>query len=98
MSLGDILAAIKGYRKREQTALQAQALVAYRQAQYLGNIIGVMLDGKQKLLTMTEAFPGIFPEFEQLQAQGIRQQDWRLIKARIEEYSARQRARRPNVR
>jgi hypothetical protein len=92
MTHGEILTAIMGYRRREQAQLQAQSLVAYRQAHLLGQIIGNMFDSNCPVPSMTEAFPGVFSELEQEEQRGIQQQDWRLMKARIEEFRARQQA------
>lgn len=89
MTYGEIKAAIDGYNERiklEQEKIKAdmqvQAIVAYHQAQLIGAVVAQVLGDKHKLPSLGEAFPGIFPE-ETIRP---RQQDWRVMKARIAAY------------
>ncbi|OUM86649.1 MAG: hypothetical protein BAA01_11615 [Bacillus thermozeamaize] len=86
MTFREILVAIEGVQKRRREELQIQALIAYQQSYLIADLVGIVFGSKQKPPRLHEAFPGIFPEVP-------RQQDWRLMKARIEEYAAERRKR-----
>lgn len=94
MSYGEILAAIKAFQKRQTADLQYQAIISYRQANLISHLVAISLGSKQQEKEIQEAFPGIFPELEkQAQAQLIKQQNWQLMKARIDAYAAEKRKR-----
>ncbi|WP_052523743.1 hypothetical protein [Geobacillus kaustophilus] len=88
MTLKEILVAIEAEQKRKLEALRQQAMIAYRQADLIACLVGILLGSKQNPPTLTETFPGIFPELER-----PRQQNWQLMKARIEAYAAERRKR-----
>ncbi len=88
MTYGEILTEIRGSEARRRANLQEQALIAYRQSELTSTLVSIILGGRQKVPSITEAFPGIFPEQEQ-----TRQQNWQLMKARIEQFAAARRKR-----
>lgn len=85
MTYREIVAAIKGYEVRTKAKFEAdmqlQAMIAYRQADLIASHMARIWGGKHKPPTMQEAFPGIFPEEQN------KQQDWRVMKARLEAYA-----------
>lgn len=87
MTYLEILTAMQGGQARRQADLQERALIAFRQCELTATLMGIMLGSKQKAPSLTEAFPGIFPE------QPLRQQNWQLIKARMQEQMAARRKR-----
>lgn len=87
MTYKEILAAIQGNHRRVKSELQIQASLIYK----LGNLLGVAVNNPAKYPTLNEAFPGMFEEPK-------RQQNWELMKSRIEAYAAERRKRgEPNV-
>ncbi|MBE1554809.1 hypothetical protein [Sporosarcina limicola] len=90
MTYAEISAAIEGFNKRQMHDMRAQAVVAFRQADLLATLISKVFGGKQAAPAIQEAFPGIFPELER---QAEKQQNWQLMKARIEAYAAEKRKR-----
>jgi hypothetical protein len=91
MTYKEILASIEGYQKRQKSELQTKALIAYRQADTLAMLVGIVFGSKQQHPALQDAFPGIFPELEQ-----PRQQSWEIMKARVEAYAAEKRMRGEN--
>lgn len=93
MTYLEIVVAIRSYGRqlrhaaeRQQAELRIQAILAYRHADVLGAIVSKIAGGKGKVPTIYEAFPGIFPE----EARPL-QQNWQLMKARVETYAAERR-------
>ncbi|GLC88704.1 hypothetical protein [Lysinibacillus piscis] len=94
MTYAEILAVIKGHVKRQEVELQYQSIVAYHQANLISHLVGIALGSKQQPKEIHEAFPSIFPELEKrAEQQKIKQQNWELMKARIETYAAEKRKR-----
>ncbi|MEC1177615.1 hypothetical protein P9B03_03890 [Metasolibacillus meyeri] len=94
MTYAEILAAIKGNAKRQETKLQYESVIAYHQANLISHLVGITLGSKQPLKEIHEAFPGIFPELEKrAEQQKVKQQNWELMKARIEAYAAEKKKR-----
>lgn len=94
MTYREILAAIKGRAKRQEVELQYQSVIAYHQANLIQHLIGISLGSKQSPQELHEAFPGIFPELEKrAQQQLVKQQNWQVMKARIDAYAAEKRKR-----
>lgn len=89
MTYREIMAAIEGAQQRLRARMQESALISYRQANLIASLVGITLGSKQKAPSLQEAFPGIFPELEQQP----RQQNWQLMKARIDAYAAERRKR-----
>ncbi|MFF2449370.1 hypothetical protein ACFVSW_20210 [Neobacillus sp. NPDC058068] len=88
MTYGEIVASITGFNKRQKTEFQMKSIVAYRQADLIASLVSNVLGSKHQPPSIQEAFPGIFPEIEQQP----KQQNWQLMKARIEAYAAEKRA------
>lgn len=88
MTLKEIVAAIEGYQKQKRTEWQYQALIAYQQANLTASFVAKVFGGTHKPPALHEAFPGLFPELER-----PRQQNWQIMKARIEAYAAERRKR-----
>ena len=91
MTYREISAAIEAFQERQkidQERLKAEmmmlSLTAYRHADLIGAVVSNIMGGRNKIPSLSEAFPGVFPE-EMLQP---RQQDWRVMKTRIEQYGA----------
>ena len=94
MTYKEILATVKGHAKKQEVKLQSESIIAYRQAHLIAHLVGASLGGKQSSLAIHECFPGIFPELEkQAEAQQARQQNWQVMKARIDAYAAEKRKR-----
>lgn len=94
MTYAEILAAIKGSAKRRETELQYQSIIAYHQSHLISHLVGISLGSKQSPQALHEAFPGIFPDLEKrAKVQQVKQQNWELMKARIEAYAAEKRKR-----
>ncbi|GEM_PF-2934400 len=94
MTYKEIFAAIKGFSKRQEIELQTKSIIAYHQANLISHLVGISLGSKQAPKEIHEAFPAIFPELEQkAQLQQVRQQNWQLMKARIEAYAFEKRKR-----
>lgn len=86
MTYGEIVAAIDAFSERQKLEqdrikadMQVQAVVAYRQANLIGAVVAKVLGDKHKLPSLSDAFPGVFPE-EMLRQ---KQQDWRVMKDRV---------------
>lgn len=87
MTYREILTAVQGNQARRQAHLQEQALIAFRQSELTAALTGILLGSRQKAPSLVEAFPGIFPE------QPLRQENWQLIKARMQARMAARRKR-----
>ncbi|MEG0450956.1 MAG: hypothetical protein RR595_13955 [Lysinibacillus sp.] len=98
MTYVEITVAIKAHVKRQEVDLQYQSIIAYHQANLISHLVGISLGSKQSPQELHEAFPGIFPELEKrAEMQQVKQQNWELMKARVEAYAAEKRKRgRPN--
>jgi hypothetical protein len=88
MTYAEIVASINGFNNRQKSELQLNALISYRQAGLISALVGIAFGSKQQYPTITDAFPGIFPELEKAPQQ---QQNWQVMKARVEEYAAAKR-------
>jgi hypothetical protein len=95
MTYGEIMAAIHAYEKRlkfEAEKMEGEtrirAAIAYRQADLTSRMVAQAFGSNSKLPTIYEAFPGIFPEESK-----PKQQNWQLMKARVEAYAAERRKR-----
>lgn len=64
--------------------MQISAVIAFRQAHVISSLVAKSFGGKHETPTLSEAFPGIFPE----EITKSKQQDWRIMKARMEAYAA----------
>lgn len=94
MTYKEILASISGFIKRQEIDLKYMSIVSYHQANLISHLVGISMGSKQQQKEIYEAFPGIFPELEkQVQEQLVKQQNWQLMKARIEAYAAEKRKR-----
>lgn len=94
MTYAEILAAIKGSAKRQEVELQHQSIIAYHQANLISHLVSISLGSKQSHPELHEAFPGIFPELEKrAEMQKVKQQNWQIMKARIDAYAAEKRKR-----
>lgn len=92
MTYAEILAAITGYNKRQEAEMRIQSIIAYRQADQIASLVGIMIGSKQEPPSIQDAFPGIFPELEkkaeEQKHQQSKQQSWQVMKARVEAYAA----------
>ena len=88
MTYAEIVAAVDAYQKRTRTDMQVKAIIAYKQAETTAALVSRILGGNNKVPTIYETFPDWFPE----QAQP-KQQNWELMKARVEAYAAEKRKR-----
>ncbi|MCM1564926.1 MAG: hypothetical protein NC238_03020 [Dehalobacter sp.] len=89
MTYEEISAAIRGRQNQNLNDIKTQALVAYRQADLIAALVGIRFGSKQQAPNLFEAFPGIFSE-EEVKP---KQQNWQVMKARIETYAAERRKR-----
>lgn len=95
MTYREILTAIQGNQARlraaietEQEKLKYQAVIAYRQSDLIAILVGRLFGTKANVPLLHEVFPGLFPELER-----PRQQNWQMMKARIEQYASERRKR-----
>lgn len=82
MTYAEIVAAIEGNQKKMKQDMQIQAIMTYK----LGELIGIAFnDPKKYPSNPKKAFEkmGIFDDEDDKQGQ-----DWRVTKARIEQYNA----------
>lgn len=94
MTYAEISETIKAFQKRQEVDLQFKAVISYHQANLISHLVGISLGSKQQQKEIQEAFPGIFPDLEkQAKAQLVKQQNWQLMKARIDAYAAEKRKR-----
>ncbi len=81
MTYGEIIEAIEGNQRRTKLQMQIQANLVYQ----LGALVGVAFNEPDKYpSSVKEAFPKLF---EDLIDDEPKQQDWQIMKARIEEYN-----------
>lgn len=81
MTYGEIIAEVNGYRKRERSELQKQAMFTHT----LGGLIGLATNEPKKYpTTAKDAFKGmgIFDEDKKPV-----KQDWRIMKERMKQYA-----------
>lgn len=93
MTFKEIKASIDGYSKRSETDMRINAIIAYQQALLISHQVGIIVGSKEKPKEIYQAFPGIFPHLEQQAEQQAaiqhkKQQDWRIMKERIEAHAA----------
>lgn len=94
MSYAEIYASIKAYQKRKEADLQERAVISYHQANLITHLVGISFGSKQESKELHEAFPGFFPQLEkQAELQRVKQQNWQVMKARIDAYAAEKRKR-----
>lgn len=81
MTYGEIITAIEGYQRRFKAEAQLQAGLIYR----LGSLVGIAVnDSKKYPRTVSKAFPGLFDGMDDGQP---KQQDWRVMKERMNAYN-----------
>lgn len=69
--------------------MRIQSIIAYRQADQIASLVGIMMGNKQTPMAIHEAYPGMFPELERkAEMDKAQQQHWQIMKARIDEYAA----------
>lgn len=91
MTYGEIIAKIEAYRKIEKQKIQLQAMFIYK----LGNLIRIAFnDPKKYPSNVKQAFKemGIFDEDINI----TKQQDWRIMKERMNRYAYLHRKRGEN--
>ncbi|MFJ7933713.1 hypothetical protein [Sporosarcina sp. NPDC096371] len=94
MTYEEITAAISAYNKQQETSMRIQSIIAYRQADQIASLVGIMIGNKQEAPAIYEAFPGVFPELERkAEMEKAQQQHWQIMKSRIEAYATEKRKR-----
>ena len=89
MTYAEITAAINAYSKQQEADMRIQSIIAYRQADQIASLVGIVMGNKQTPMAIHEAYPGMFPELERkAKMDKAQQQHWQIMKARIEEYAA----------
>ncbi|OMF54677.1 hypothetical protein BK138_16085 [Paenibacillus rhizosphaerae] len=83
MTYKEISAAISGKQRQLKNDLQTKATLVYR----LGTLVAYGVNQPKDYPAPHEAFPGIFEEPK------TRQQNWQVMKERIEAYAAERRKR-----
>lgn len=83
MTYSEILAAIKGNHRRVESEFKTQAALVYK----LGHLIGFAVNQPKDYPTIYDTFPGLFGDPPK------KQQNWEVMKARVEEYAAERRKR-----
>lgn len=82
MTVFEIREHIKIYAKRRKEDMRERAIHFYNHAQLLALMIQKMITGEGQIPQLHEMYPSLF------EAPQPQQQDWRIMKARIEAYSA----------
>ncbi|SHH55885.1 hypothetical protein [Sporanaerobacter acetigenes] len=81
MTYGEIIEAIESNQRKTKLAMQFQANIAYQ----LGSLIGIAFNDPKKYPTSAkEVFPSLFEEEIEEEP---KQQDWQIMKERIEKYN-----------
>ncbi|WP_438312216.1 hypothetical protein [Sporosarcina sp. FA9] len=94
MTYAEISATMTAYSKQQEVDMRIQSIIAYRQADQIASLVGIMMGNKQAPMAIHEAYPGIFPELEQkAEQENMQQQKWQIMKSRIEAYAAEKRKR-----
>lgn len=91
MTYGEIITQIKAYRQKEKVQMQLQAMFIYK----LGSLVGIAFnDPKKYPSNVKQAFKemGIFDEDINI----TKQQDWRIMKERMNRYAYLHRKRGEN--
>jgi hypothetical protein len=83
MSYREIIAAIRGNQKRIESETKIQAAIAYR----LGHLIGFAVNQPKDYPSIHETYPWLFGAPIQ------KQQNWEVMKAKVEAYAAERRKR-----
>lgn len=95
MTYAEISTAINAFQEKRKDQLQMDSIIAYHQANQIAHLVSIALGSKQPQKEIYEAFPKIFPELEkQAEVQKIKQQNWQIMKARVEAYAANMKERR----
>jgi hypothetical protein len=81
MTYAEIKTTIESNQKRIKEEMQAQASIAYK----LGELIGIAFNEPEKYPALKNAFPKLFDDIQEIPD---KQQDWRVMKARIEQYNS----------
>ncbi|WP_213590405.1 hypothetical protein [Paenibacillus woosongensis] len=85
---------IEAKQQWQKEQMQTHAVIAYHQSGVIAALMAKVLGGKQKIPDLRAAFPGIFDDSEQLSTptepgkKPYKQQDYRIMKARLEQYAA----------
>lgn len=87
---------IAAKQKQHKEELQSRAVFAYRQAEVTAALMARSWGSKQKAPDIKKVFPGIFEDVAITVApepgkKPYQQQDWRIMKARMEMYAAARR-------
>lgn len=84
MTYGEIINTIKSYNTRKKTEMQWNASVNYKLADLIGISVSRLLDDNVEFPKIESAFPGLF---EDIVEQKPKQQDWKVMKDRMESYA-----------
>lgn len=83
---------IEAKRHQHKEQLKTKALIAYQQAGVTAALMAKVWGSKQKVPDLKTAFPGIFEDVVALVPEPgkkpFKQQDYRIMKARLEQYAA----------
>lgn len=98
MTYKEISTTIKAYSKRAESDMRISAIISYHQARLISHHVGIIVGSKETPKAIYEAFPGMFPHLEKEAAikaaiENTKQQDWKLMKDRIDAYAAERRKR-----
>ena len=89
MTYFEIKEHIKAYAKRNKESMREKAILSYNHAHLIAQLVGISFSGEGKVPQLHDIYPSLF-DAPELQGQ---QQDWRIMKARIEAYSLEMRKR-----
>ncbi|MFD1954301.1 hypothetical protein ACFSL6_08955 [Paenibacillus thailandensis] len=84
MSIKDASSYLKGLIEKERRQLQHSAVIACHQANHIAENVARIFGSKAPAQRISELYPGIFDDFTATP----KQQDWRIMKARIEQHAA----------
>lgn len=79
MTIGEVTRELESFNRREQMRIKERAAFDYKLAELIGASVSRLFKGKYP--EVYDAYPGIF------ERQPVRQQDWRIAKERLLQYS-----------
>lgn len=84
MTYKETIDVINARQRRYKEELQSQAVLTYKLADFIASSVGRLFEKRNNYPNLNEVFPGLFNDIEEKP----KQQDWRIIKERINAIAA----------